>query len=155
MTGIAADNTDAPALIDSLPFPANGRTALVLGAGGSARAAVWALLDAGAADVWVLNRTAARAQELCRQIGGTPVPDAAPADILVNCTPVGMDGTSEPPVHVTDYGCIVDFVYGAAETPLVEPPARPRSRRSTGSSCWSARARSASSSSPADPLLAR
>src|ERR1700733_8715861 len=56
---IVADNTDAPALIAGLPFPAAGRSALVLGAGGSARAAVWALLDAGADDVRVWNRTPA------------------------------------------------------------------------------------------------
>src|SRR5437016_621512 len=41
---ITADNTDAPALIEALPFRATGRSALVLGAGGSARAAAWALL---------------------------------------------------------------------------------------------------------------
>ena len=58
---IAADNTDAPAVVESLPFAPAGRTALVLGAGGSARAAVWALLDAGAAEVRVWNRTADRA----------------------------------------------------------------------------------------------
>ncbi|MGH2891342.1 MAG: shikimate dehydrogenase family protein, partial [Solirubrobacteraceae bacterium] len=60
---IEADNTDAPALVAALPFEPEGRTALVLGAGGSARAAVWALLDAGASDVRVWNRTAARARE--------------------------------------------------------------------------------------------
>src|SRR5213078_707921 len=53
---INADNTDAPGLIDALPFDPAGRTAVVLGAGGSARAVVWALLDAGAAEVLVWNR---------------------------------------------------------------------------------------------------
>src|SRR5436305_139013 len=48
---IHADNTDAPALIEALPLAPNGRTALVLGAGESARAAVWALRDAGAKSV--------------------------------------------------------------------------------------------------------
>ena len=47
-----------PACIAALPGSAEGRTALVLGAGGSARAVVWALLDAGAAEVRVWNRTA-------------------------------------------------------------------------------------------------
>ena len=46
-----------PALIAALPALAAGRTALVLGAGGSARAAVWALIDAGAREVRVWNRT--------------------------------------------------------------------------------------------------
>ncbi len=62
---IAADNTDAPALIGALPLDVAGLTALVLGAGGSARAAVWALIDAGAAAVNVWNRTPERASELC------------------------------------------------------------------------------------------
>ena len=61
---IAADNTDAPGLIAALPMPVDGRSALVLGAGGSARAAVFALREAGASDVAVWNRTADRAEAL-------------------------------------------------------------------------------------------
>src|SRR5277367_2580344 len=61
---ILAENTDAPGLIAALGTSPAGARALVLGAGGSARAAVWALLSAGASDVAVLNRTAARAQAL-------------------------------------------------------------------------------------------
>ena len=60
---IAADNTDAPGLIAALPIRPAGLTALVLGAGGSARAAVWALLDAGAREVRVWNRTPERARD--------------------------------------------------------------------------------------------
>ena len=63
----------------------------MLGAGGSARAVVWALLDARAREVRVWNRTPARARELCADLGGTPVPAAEPADLLVNCTSVGLD----------------------------------------------------------------
>jgi len=124
---IRADNTDAPGLIAALPFSAAGRTALVLGAGGSARAAVWALLDAGAREVLVWNRTPARARELCAQVGGTPVPSAEPADLLVNCTSVGLDPSQDAfkplPVDaddVTSYECVVDLVYRDTETPLVQ-----------------------------------
>lgn len=123
---IEADNTDAPALVAAVPFKPKGRTALVLGAGGSARAAVWALLDAGAADVHVWNRTAARARELCDELGATPseaVP--RPADLLVNCTSVGLDG-SDPfdrlPItadRLRDYACVVDLVYATPTTRLV------------------------------------
>src|SRR4051812_11861705 len=67
---IAADNTDAPGLIAALPVAVAGRAALVLGAGGSARAAVYALREAGASDVVVLNRTRGRAEELVAQLGG-------------------------------------------------------------------------------------
>jgi shikimate dehydrogenase len=122
---IAADNTDAPALLHSLPVPVAGATALVLGAGGSARAAVWALLDAGAREVRVLNRTAERARELCDQLGGSVVRRAEPADVLVNCTAVGLDGGSpfgRLPIVAGDlprYGCVVDFVYRGAGTELV------------------------------------
>jgi shikimate dehydrogenase len=130
---IEADNTDAPALIAALPFPPAGRTALVLGAGGSARAAVWALLDAGAAEVKVWNRTAERARRLCAEIGGTPVSQAESADLLVNCTPTGLDAAKETfkqlPLSadgLTRYRFVVDFVYTDADTQLVRA-ARARS----------------------------
>ena len=58
--GIEAENTDATGLIAALPEPPAGRRALVLGAGGSARAAVWALRNAGA-EVSLWNRTPAKA----------------------------------------------------------------------------------------------
>jgi shikimate dehydrogenase len=124
--GIYAENTDAPALIDALPFAPTGRTALVLGAGGSARAAVWALLAAGAAEVRVWNRHAARAQELSAELGGTPVKGAGPADLLVNCTPVGLDPGSaafkQLPLEADElamFKCVADLVYADSETPLV------------------------------------
>lgn len=122
---VTADNTDAPALISALPFAAPGRTALVLGAGGSARAAVWALLDAGAREVRVLNRTPQRARELADQLGATVVAAAEPADLLVNCTAVGLGSGSvfdQLPILPDDlpsYGCVVDFVYTEPETELV------------------------------------
>ncbi len=60
--------------------------AQVLGAGGSARAVVWALLRAGAAEVWVWNRTPERAVALARDLGAVPVERPRAADLLVNCT---------------------------------------------------------------------
>ncbi len=124
--GVEADNTDAPALINVLPFAAEGCAALVLGAGGSARAVVWALLDAGAAEVRVWNRSAARAQELCAQLGATPVASAGEADVLVNCTAVGLDPADRTfeqlPLaedELTSYGCVIDLVYGQSQTALV------------------------------------
>ena len=67
----------------------------MLGAGGSARAAVWALLRAGVRDVMVWNRTPARAEALCADLGGRPVRESEPADLLLNCTSVGLDATDE------------------------------------------------------------
>jgi shikimate dehydrogenase len=127
---IVADNTDAPALVAALPLPIAGASALVLGAGGSARAAVWALLHAGAREVAVWNRTPERARALCEQLGAVPVPTsssaaALDADLLVNCTSVGLDG-GDPfhrlPVGAEDlegYSCVVDLVYTAEGTALV------------------------------------
>ncbi len=90
---IAAENTDAPGLIAAMERAGRsprGLTALVLGAGGSARAAVWALREAGAREVSVWNRTADRAQELGRSLGARPVALPERADILINCTSVGL-----------------------------------------------------------------
>ncbi len=124
---IRADNTDAPALIAALPFSPAGRTALVLGAGGSARAAVWGLLAAGAAEVRVWNRNPGRARALAAELGGIAVEHAEPADLLLNCTPVGMDGDraglKQLPIRTDEisvYTCVVDFVYSRAETPLIK-----------------------------------
>ncbi len=124
--GMHADNTDAPALVAALPFSLAGRSALVLGAGGSARAAVWALLDAGATRVRVWNRTPERARELCEAIGGEPVLEAEPADVLVHCTSTGLDGAGSTfkqlPLAADElgrYDCVVDFVYNERETELI------------------------------------
>jgi shikimate dehydrogenase len=131
--GTEADNTDAPALIAELPVKVSGASAVVLGAGGSARAVVWALLDAGADKVGVWNRTPARARALCAELGGTPVNEPGPADILVNCTPAGLVDPArsflELPVaedELAGYGCVVDLVYASEQTALI------RSARSRG-----------------------
>lgn len=131
--GIRAENTDAPALLAALPSSPVGRTVLVLGAGGSAQAAVWALLRAGAGEVRVWNRNPDRARELVDRLGASVAREAEPADFLVNCTPVGMTGEVDPFKHLpitadelAMFGCVVDYVYGRADTPLV------RSARSVG-----------------------
>ncbi len=69
---IRAENTDADGLLDALPASPAGKRALVLGAGGAARAVVWALLREGA-EVAVWNRTELRSRNLCEELGGDPV----------------------------------------------------------------------------------
>jgi shikimate dehydrogenase len=91
---IAAENTDAPGLIAALGESPKGMRALVLGAGGSARAVIWALCGAGASEVSVWNRTPERAQALAQELGVRAVPAPGPADLLVNCTSVGLSGPS-------------------------------------------------------------
>ena len=98
------------------------RTALVLGAGGTARAAVWALRDAGA-DVrsGTAPRSGPRASvPMCSP--GAPLP---PADLLVNCTSVGLDDPSKTfkelpvtPDAIGTYPTVVDLVYRAGGTAL-------------------------------------
>ena len=120
---IEADNTDAPAVIDALAQELAGRSALVLGAGGAGRAAVWALREAGA-EVAVWNRTPERAKRLAGELGveHTRVPRSA--DVLVNATSVGLHGESEQEVlHALALdGCeaatVLDLVYGGQPTAL-------------------------------------
>lgn len=123
---IHADNTDAPAIVDALPFDAAGARVLLLGAGGTARAALWALLDAGAAEVAVWNRTRARAEQLTAELGGRVVDGAVAADLLVNTTAAGLEAGEDQFDHlplardaVAGYRCVVDLVYGARATDLV------------------------------------
>jgi shikimate dehydrogenase len=119
---IEADNTDAPGLLAALPHSADGCTALVLGAGGSARAAAWALREAGAAEVAVYNRTRERADRLAGDLGIRVVAAPAPADILVNCTTVGLHDENAAPLDLATldrYGTIVDLVYREGGTALV------------------------------------
>ena len=123
---IRADNTDAGGFLDALGSPARGLTVLVLGAGGSARAVVWALREAGAAEVSVYNRTPERAAELATAFGVRHAGRPAPADLLVNCTSVGLDpSTTEEgaleALGLTGYEpppTVADLVYGARPTPL-------------------------------------
>jgi shikimate dehydrogenase len=129
---IAAENTDAPGLIAALECSPRGLRALVLGAGGSARAAAWALREEGAGEVLVWNRTPARAVELARELGVTAVARPEAADLLVNCTSVGLEplerSATEPEAlnqlglafdQVGSYSYVVDLVYRDQPTPLL------------------------------------
>jgi shikimate dehydrogenase len=126
---IYAENTDAPALIASLPLAAAGASAVVLGAGGTARSAIWALRAAGAA-VAVWNRTPERARELAATLGVSAVDRVQSADLLCNCTTVGLGPSWAAPKDIlqslaldTDllstYACVVDFVYGGRASSLL------------------------------------
>ena len=77
------------------------------------------------AEVRIWNRTASRAQALAAELGATAVIAAAPADLLVNCTSVGLDGSGSleglPVSHgdVAGFRCLVDLVYARRPTGLV------------------------------------
>lgn len=123
---VRADNTDAEGLLRALPSPPDGKRALVLGAGGAARAVVWALLRAGATvEVW--NRTELRSRNLCEELGGEVVSDPDPTayDLIVNSTAVGLEGEdpfAELPLARGGFSprqVVVDMVYGAEPTELL------------------------------------
>jgi shikimate dehydrogenase len=114
-----------------------GRRAVVLGAGGTARAATFALRERGA-HVSVLNRTVERAEALARELGATAAgtPDALERldyDVLVNTTSVGLSSEESPvPAAALRRGAVVlDVVYDPPETRLLRD-ARARGLRCVG-----------------------
>ena len=114
---VAGDNTDAAGLLDALGEPVP-HTALVLGAGGAARAASWALAHAGAR-VTVWNRTHTRARALADELGVESAERPGPAELLVNATSVGLrPDDSLDGLPLVDASVVVDLVYGDASTPL-------------------------------------
>ncbi|MCX6377673.1 MAG: shikimate dehydrogenase [Armatimonadetes bacterium] len=134
-------STDGPGFIKALEASGKspvGSKAVVLGAGGSARATVYALVTSGA-EVTVVNRTGSRAVELAEQLNlvlaeGIVKPialdstDAAravrEADLLVNCTPVGMyphiDAQLIPSEWLHEELFVFDQVYNPLETNLLK-----------------------------------
>jgi shikimate dehydrogenase len=115
---IAGDNTDAGGLLDAIGEPVAG-TALVLGAGGAARAAAWALTQAGA-EVTVWSRTSERAAELAADLGVGHSERPGPSELLVNATSVGLRaGDTLDGLPLVDAQVVVDLVYGADPTPVV------------------------------------
>jgi shikimate dehydrogenase len=124
---ILADNTDAPGLLDALPQSPAGRTVLILGAGGAGRAAAWAMKTAGAADVAIWNRAPERATALAAALGVRAVTVPDPADIVINCTSVGLHDPGATfkalPLRADELGAgslVVDMVYRAGGTHLLE-----------------------------------
>lgn len=121
---IEADNTDAPGFLAALEA-AVPRQATVLGAGGSARAVVWALRERGV-EVAVWNRTAQRARALAAELGASVAEAVDARGLLVNCTAVGLDPAEDPfealPLargRLGEWERMVDLAYGATETTLV------------------------------------
>ncbi len=141
---IDAHNTDAGGLIAALPAPPSGKRALVLGAGGAARAAAWALGAAGAGvDIW--NRTPARAEAIrielatkksklrvvvrtdtgAEQRSAAAELDQGAYDLIVNTTSVGLHG-EDPfqhlPLRRDGFGpgqVVIDMVYGDTASTLL------------------------------------
>jgi shikimate dehydrogenase len=124
---IEAHNTDADGLLAALPVSPRGKRVLVLGAGGAARAAIWALAWEGA-EVEVWNRTAEKAAALCAELGGAAVTDPQQNhyELLINTSAAGLHGEDpfehlplEPDLFAAGQ-TVVDMVYGERRSPLLE-----------------------------------
>ncbi len=119
-----ADNTDWIGVQRTLePLgPWQGRRATVLGAGGAARAVVYALHALGL-EVRVLNRTAERAEQLTAELGGRVGGLDEPYDLLVNATSLGMapnvEQTPAPADALRPGSTVFDLVYRPLETRLL------------------------------------
>jgi 3-dehydroquinate dehydratase/shikimate dehydrogenase len=137
--GVAGFNTDATAAVESLEVAiaeqeqqgdASGmpvKTALVLGAGGAARAVAFGLKRKGI-DVTVASRTLERAERIAAEVGSKAVAWSSrhrlPYDCLVNATPVGMhpnvDETPYERDHLRPYMIVFDTVYNPESTLLIK-----------------------------------
>jgi shikimate dehydrogenase len=131
---LCSTNTDVEGFIDNLNSSAPGwetaEDALVLGAGGSARAVVFGLLERGVKRVHLANRTTERARALSDQFGARVLPvawdaigDLLPrAGLLVNTTSLGMLGQPALELDVDllpSHAVVADLVYVPLQTPLL------------------------------------
>ncbi len=139
--GVRLLNTDAGAIGDCMEEAVGrfeGLRCAVIGAGGAARAAAWAMASRGAS-VGVYARKPEKAEELARSIEGAAgeitahaldaFADGGHSDALINCTPVGMRGGPEPDATPVGQAALermakgavcFDTVYTPARTPLIE-----------------------------------
>ncbi|MFQ3665540.1 MAG: shikimate dehydrogenase [Sphingomonadaceae bacterium] len=124
--GLLADNSDWLGFAETIA-DRSVRHAIVVGAGGAARAILFALKERGVGAVTLMNRTPARAQALLAASGlagevrplDAPLP---PADLLVQTSPLGMAG--QPPflpdlAPLAPDALVEDIVYAPLETPLL------------------------------------
>lgn len=134
--GVVADNTDGYGFIENLRQGSPGWSAakgpaLVVGAGGGARAVIAALLDEGAPEIRLANRTEARADLLrdhfgaqVKVIGWCDAGDAAEgAATIVNTTSLGMAGQDDLPLRLDAAprtALVTDLVYRPLETRLLQ-----------------------------------
>jgi len=133
---VHADNTDGygfiQSIIDEIPdYDFYDRTALIYGAGGSARAIASALISNGVKEVGITNRTRSKAQIISEDLGAkVAVVDwrAAPetigkADLIINATSMGMIGQpefSQPISRAKKTALVIDIVYNPLVTELLK-----------------------------------
>ncbi len=133
---IHADNTDGYGfiqnIIDEIPdYDFYDKTAIIYGAGGSARAIASALISNGIKEVGITNRTRSKAQIISENLGAkVSVVDwrTAPemvgrADLIINATSMGMIGQpdfSQPITRAKKTALVIDIVYNPLITGLIK-----------------------------------
>jgi shikimate dehydrogenase len=153
---LVGHNTDVPGFARSLRedagFDARGKKTMILGSGGAARAVALALIDAGASLIYVVGRQPRKIEAMVvglkplTQTGttltwaywgdGSYLRSLAEAELIVNCTPIGVagsetDGQSPLPAEAFHKDVVVfDVVYNPLETPLA------RAARSRGAKAF-------------------
>jgi shikimate dehydrogenase len=135
---ILADNTDGVGLLAALAeqapgFDVGSGPAVILGAGGAARGAVAALVDAGAPEVRIINRTHERAEALAAAVGsparavGLDAAAFADSALIVNATTLGLGGGAGPAAvfQVARPGAVaLDMVYRPLRTEFLDRAAK-------------------------------
>jgi shikimate dehydrogenase len=128
-------NTDAEAITralkEDLGLDLGGKRVLVLGAGGAGRTAALKIAEHGVADLFLVNRTESKAEEVAREIKqraprvgvhiGYP---SGPLDLLVNATSLGLKMEDSLPFDGQSFSlsntrAVYDMIYRPAETPLL------------------------------------
>lgn len=117
-------NTDWIGIIEPLlqRTKLEGKKVMIVGAGGAAKAACYGLKKQGA-DVVVVNRTYDHAEFLATKFGLKASKDPIEAEIIINCTSIGLEDPDESPVskEVFLYAQIAfDVIYGGAETKFIK-----------------------------------
>ena len=131
---IYGDNTDVEGFLGALDYNANGwdkdlKKAVVIGAGGAARAVIYGLIQSGVKQIYCVNRSMERAQSLANQFGAQIIPISLynmplalqDTRLLINTTSLGMKG--QPPLTIDlsplhPDAVVNDIVYVPLETSL-------------------------------------
>jgi shikimate dehydrogenase len=133
---IRADSTDGRGLLQAFAeqtagFDPAAGAAVILGAGGAARAAAAVFVDAGAPEVILVNRTLGRAEATAQALGPTVTALAGEAaggvlsraNVLINATPAGLGGSPGPTVDLAalpSTAVVMDMIYRPLHTGFLE-----------------------------------
>lgn len=144
---LLGENTDAYGFVQALresSVELNGARAVILGAGGAARAAAFALAEQNAARITIINRTEARAQQLAHDLGSyytkllievNSIAALATAHLVVNATSLGMwPHENESPLRWTfpRGAAAIDLVYRPLQTKFLREAERAGARPISG-----------------------